>query len=115
MTKEEKQAKIISLINTFTGRTRNGTLHWTHKPEGYIAPFDTDTVEFSFQSDEDFDNVMNFVLIFINPEGVQYEIFYVINPESPGYHEFEALRTVVEQQEEERFFGICDRFMAEGG
>lgn len=115
MTEDQKRDKMLSLVDTLTERTNADKISWLHKEDGYVTPFDKgDSIEFSYNYEDDDENPdpVNFLLFFMNLDGVKYEGFYVLSPGHPGYRNFLSLYRAIKEQEEKEFLKKYEKYMA---
>jgi len=113
MTQEEKEKKMLPLILTLAERTNNKAISWERDEDGYHTAFGEDTIEFSYEMDPcDEENLIpvNYALVFSNPNGIKYEIYYTFGG-ATGSAEFYKLYQAVMKFDEDRFNAIYNKFM----
>lgn len=114
MTEDQKRDKILLLVDKAVKLTNNDMLEWVRHDDGYITNFEMlHKMEFSYNYENDDDEIPgNFLLFFINSEGIKYDGFYVLSPDYPGYQNFLALYHAIREYEEREFLKRHKVFMA---
>ena len=121
MSEDQKKEQMLNLVNILTERTRAGKISWIRKEDGYATPFKGgDIIEISCnfaydeESGEETTVPINFLLIFTNSEGVNYDGFYVTNPEHDGFSNFSSLYNSILEKEKEDFLKKYNDYINEG-